>query len=330
MRKNESCDMVKKYGEEYEGDSKFVADCRNLQSIYRIEKLQDIRPYKGRDGKLHYYGNYIYDGEESGANFLTKYTFDYAKERTNPKRKKPYETIDSDRLFNNLLSSQPMAFNLFCPLRQMLEKSPEILAEVIKAALPNYGIGSVKSIELEFIPHNYKDLTGDRSAMDAIITYTDTFGRDAFIAIETKYSENLGTNVAFEQGTKEPRKQTLKAVKRIACFTPDIEELINKGKIRLTQIYRNFLLSEMYGIDSKQESYSIVLAPHRHPSTDREVSSLSQVLRSEYKKKICSLSLEVFVDRIIGTSPEEYKLVFELFKDRYLNFDKLKIADNGA
>ena len=28
------------------------------------------------------------------------------------------------------------------------------------------------------------------------------------------------------------------------------------------------------------------------------------------------------------TSPEEYKLVFELFKDRYLHFDKLNIADN--
>ena len=34
MRKNESCDMVKKYGEEYEGDSKFVADCRKLQRCY--------------------------------------------------------------------------------------------------------------------------------------------------------------------------------------------------------------------------------------------------------------------------------------------------------
>ena len=159
--------MEKIYGEEYKGDSRFVADCRKMQSIYRVEIREGICPYTDRYGKLHYYGNYISNGEnpKEGCwkNFLTEYAFNYAKERVN--HKKPYETIESDRLFNNLLSSQPMAFNLFCPLRQMREESPETATKVIKAALPSYSIHEVTDVDLEFIPENYKDLTGDKSAL---------------------------------------------------------------------------------------------------------------------------------------------------------------------
>ena len=254
-------------GEEYKGDSKFVAECRKLQSIYRVEIGEEIRPYRDRYGNLHYYGNYISNGEiaKDGCqkNFLTEKAFNYAKERVNPKNKKPYETIESDRLFNNLLSSQPMAFNLFCPLRQMLEESPEIATKVIKTALPGYPIHKVTEVDLEFIPENYKDLTGDKSAMDAIIRFEDEHGKKGFIAIETKYSENLGTNIAYdrdENGNKTPRKQSLKAVQELNCFTPDVEKSIMKGTTPLTQIYRNFLLSEMYGHKEGLLSYSI---PHR-------------------------------------------------------------------
>ena len=41
-------------GEQYKGDSPFVADCRKLQSIYRYEIGEAIRPYHGRDGQMHY------------------------------------------------------------------------------------------------------------------------------------------------------------------------------------------------------------------------------------------------------------------------------------
>ena len=34
--------MEKIYGEEYKGDSRFVADCRKLQSIYRVEIDEEI------------------------------------------------------------------------------------------------------------------------------------------------------------------------------------------------------------------------------------------------------------------------------------------------
>ena len=318
-------------GEEYKGDSWFVADCRKLQSIYRYEIGEEIRPYHGRDGKVHYYGNYISNGEipKEGCwkNFLTGYAFDYAKKRVNPENKKPYETIESDRLFNNLLSSQPMAFNLFCPLQQMLKESSKIATKVIKAALPNYPIHKVTEVELEFIPKEYKELTGDKSEMDAIIRFEDEHGKNGFIAIETKYSENLGTNIAYDRdknGKKIPRVKSIEAVKELKCFNADEEQSIVKGDTPLTQIYRNFLLSEMYGHKEGLLSYSIILAPQKHPTTKKELESLTNVLRNEYKNKIKQVYLEDFVNAIIINCPDEYREVFERFYDRYLNFDKLK------
>ena len=318
-------------GEEYKGDSKFVAECRKLQSIYRYKIGEEIRPYTDRYGNLHYYGNYISNGdspkEGCWKNFLTEYAFNYAKERVNPENKKPYETIESDRLFNNLLSSQPMAFNLFCPLRQMLNESPETTTNVIKATLPGYPIHKVTEVELEFIPENYMELTGDKSAMDAIIRFEDEAGKRGFIAVETKYSENLGTNVAYDrdnEGNKIPRKQSLKAVEELCCFMPDVEQRIMNGDTLLTQIYRNFLLSEMYGHRKGLLSYSIILAPKKHPTTKNELESLTGGLRDEYKGKINNINLEDFVYAIINNCPDKYRTVFECFYDRYLNFAKLE------
>lgn len=318
-------------GEQYKGDSPFVADCRKLQSIYRHEIGEEIRPYTDRNGNVHYYGNYIENGdtpkEGCWKNFLTEYAFKHANERV--KNRQKYETIDKDRLFNNLLSSQPMAFNLFCPLRQMRKEAPETATRVIKAALPGYPIHEVTGVELEVIPGNYRDLTGDKSAMDAIIRFKDKDGRDGFIAVETKYSENLGSNAAYrkgDDGKKRPRSQCATAIKELQCFTPEIEESIMEGNTPLTQIYRNFLLSEMYGLHGEKEklqSYSIILAPRRHPTTINELKSLVDNLSDGYKDKIKEVYLEDFVKRIISVCPDEYRVVFERFYDRYLNFGKL-------
>lgn len=309
------------YGEKYSGDSRFVAKCRQLQSIFRVEIGENIRPYHGRDGKVHYYGNYIDGGEVSGANFLTKHAFKHALERIDPSNKKDYETIEPDRLFNNLLSSQPMAFNLFCPLQEMLLESPKAATNTIKAALPYYSIQKVIAICLEYIPEDYKDLTGDKSAMDAIIRFIDINNKEGFIAIETKYSENLGTNIASEKGNAKMR--ALETIKKIKCFQPSIEDDIINNNVKLTQIYRNFLLSESYGMKYQLDSYSIVMAPKDHPTTKNEVDSLSVKLLNAYKHKLKDVSLEEFVGNIIKHCPNKYIPVFKRFYDRYLNFSKL-------
>lgn len=304
-------------GRQHKGDSKFVAKCRLLQSIYRVEIGED-EGYIQRGSKRYFYGNYIMNGDKTGKNFLEDYIFDYAKKRVN--NRKHYETIKEERLFNNLLSSQPMAFNLFCPLIKMLEEDESSATDILKAALPDYNINKVTKIDLEFIPDNFKELTNDLTAMDAIIEFTDNEGIPSFIAIETKYSENLGVNEASRKGKG---KETITS---LGIFRTGIKERIENKEVNLTQIYRNFLLSETYGIDQNKKAYSIVLAPNEHPTTTDEVNSLKNELKEEYRYKISSVNLEDFVLKLIEKSQGKYQATFRAFYDRYLNFGKNEIV----
>ncbi|MBE6276671.1 MAG: hypothetical protein E7096_10105 [Bacteroides sp.] len=302
-------------GRKHKGDSKFVAKCRLLQSIYRVEIGED-EGYIQRGSKRYFYGNYIMNGDKTGKNFLEDYIFDYAKKRVN--NRKHYETINEERLFNNLLSSQPMAFNLFCPLIKMLEEDESSTTDILRAALPDYNIKKVMKIDLEFIPDNFKELTNDLTAMDAIIEFTDNESIPSFIAIETKYSENLGVNEASRKGKG---KETITS---LGIFRTEIKERIENKEVNLTQIYRNFLLSETYGIDQNKKAYSIVLAPQEHPTTGDEVNSLKNELKEEYRYKISSVNLEDFVLKLIEKSQGKYQATFRAFYDRYLNFEKTK------
>lgn len=304
-------------GRQHKGDSKFVAKCRLLQSIYRVEIGED-EGYIQRGSKRYFYGNFIMNGDKTGKNFLEDYIFDYAKKRVN--NRKHYETINEERLFNNLLSSQPMAFNLFCPLIKMLEEDESSTTDILRAALPDYNINKVTKIDLEFIPKNHEELTNDRTAMDAIIEFTDNEGIPSFIAIETKYSENLGVNEASRKGKG---KETITS---LGIFRTEIKERIENKEVNLTQIYRNFLLSETYGINQNKKAYSIVLAPKEHPTTTDEVNSLKNELKEEYRYKISSVYLKDFVLKLIEKSQGKYQATFRAFYDRYLNFGKNEIV----
>lgn len=306
-------------GKQHKGDSEFVAKCRLLQSIYRVEIGED-EGYIQRGSKRYFYGNFIMNGDKTGKNFLEDYIFDYAKKRVN--NRKHYETINEERLFNNLLSSQPMAFNLFCPLIKMLEEDESSTTDILRAALPDYNINKVTKIDLEFIPKNHEELTNDRTAMDAIIEFTDNDGIPSFIAIETKYSENLGTNEASDKG----KAKAIETIKSLRIFQSEIENRITSKEVALTQIYRNFLLSETYGIDQNKKAYSIVLAPKENLTTADEVNSLKNELKEEYKYKISSVYLKDFVLKLIEKSQGKYQATFRAFYDRYLNFGKNEIV----
>jgi len=134
--------LEEKYGPQSSGDNTFTAKARLLQSVYRIqsgETSMGIGPDKNSVDKHQnptYYGNMLTHGEISGKNFFFRETFEYALKRVNEKIAE--ETIGEYRLFNNLLSSMPMAFNLFHPLMMIKEKHPDLLNRMIGTHFLNY------------------------------------------------------------------------------------------------------------------------------------------------------------------------------------------------
>lgn len=217
------------YGTQCGSDNAFTKKARLLQSKYRVEmgEAEGVGPMRTSKRK---YGNMISGGELSGKNFLMKETFEYAKERVD--KKKTDETIDGFRLFNNLLSSMPMAFNLFYPLTLLLKEKPEQVTCAIKSVFKDFPIFEVTEIGLEFIPTPKEKYSNDKSAMDAYIQFLDSEGGCYIIAIETKYTDVLGVNEARKC---EEQKQLLL---NTGLFNEEFAALLTGGKIKLTQIYR--------------------------------------------------------------------------------------------
>jgi hypothetical protein len=111
-------------GPQSKSDNAMTAKYRLLQSKYRAEVLGEecgVGPTRNRTTR---YGNMLANGEETGSNFISEAAFELAKEKVLQKQSNKSLTIDEFRLFNNMLSSMPMCFNLFSDLRQLLRDDP--------------------------------------------------------------------------------------------------------------------------------------------------------------------------------------------------------------
>lgn len=306
------------YGKQSSSDNPFTAKARLLQSIWRVENGLEIGigPEENsvdHNGQPSFYGNMIKDGGSTGRNFFYNETFDYAQWRVS--KRLPKETIGEYRLFNNLMSSMPMAFNLFHPLMMLHTQNPAAVDKMMQNAFPDLPIYKIKEIGLEYIPTPIEQYTNDKSAMDSFITFYDKEGGEHIIAIETKYTDSLGTNKAKDNALK-----TQFAIES-GLFT---EEGINQIKTNCTQIYRNFLLAAKFrGVNRLKDSYSIILAPKDHPSTEKEINSLKKYLKNEYNYKLTDYKLEDFVSALKENCPVENMDWLEWFEDRYLNFGKI-------
>ena len=212
-----------------------------------------------------------------------------------------------------------MAFNLFHPLMLLLKQDPAMVTLAVRSVFRNYPVFEVTEIGLEFIPTPIENYTNDKSAMDAYIRFVDNKGGKHIIAIETKYKDVLGVN---EASRCEEQKQMLIDT---GLFSADFEELLMGGTVKLTQIYRNLLLTERYRmVEGLKDSYSVVLSPKEHPSTEEEISSVTEYLKPEYAYKLSAVTLEDFVDAMIQYLPEYYAQVYERFRGRYLEFGKVE------
>lgn len=312
-------------GNIYSSDGDFTTKAAIQQSAYRVsinEKCgtgkKNITIGFGADGKPilksieQEYGHLVTEGKLRNKNFFYEETFEYAKHRVYNKKKD--ETIKADRLFNNLLSSMPMAFNLFHPLMMIREKHPDALNKMIRNAFHWLPISEVKQILIEFIPDQISLYTGDRSAMDAAILFSNSSGENFIISIETKYIDRLGKNLPHEN------RLHINTAKRLNFFSLKGVETIQKS---CTQIYRNFLLTEKYRIvNGLSDSYSIIMSPAEHPTTDIEIRGLHENLKPEYHYKLRKYTLEDFAKALKSDCPMDFLPWLSWFRERYLDFEK--------
>ena len=129
------------------------------------------------------------------------------------------------------------------------------------------------------------------------------------------YTDTLGTNTATD---KNVYANQLNMLKKKGLFTEQGLELLATNQVPLTQIYRNFLLAEVYGRkQGYHKVYSVLLASVNHPSTDSEVESLKRYLRREVQDRLVSVTLEDFSQAIVENCPVDWLPWMDRFRQRY-------------
>jgi hypothetical protein len=309
-------DLESIYGPLARSDSPFKRKARLLQSYYRTEVLKEpvgVGPYR-KSSAL--YGNMLREGAITGKNFLNKDIFNYARRKVDKKKDIKELTIDEFRLFNNMLSSMPMCFNLFYPFRQALKANHEFVHKSIQAIFKGLPIARVTFIDIEYVPLPIEDYIDDKSAFDAIICFEDDDNQTGIIGIETKYTDRLGTNKAIKNQKKVKiavssgifTKQTISSIKKDGC----------------KQIMRNVLLTESYRLKHQMKySQHVILSPNEEVYSYKEVMDFQTLLLPNCKDKIIRITLEDFISASQTVSDKTFQKHLKAFHKRYLDFQKI-------
>lgn len=300
-------------GNQTDSDNAITKKYRLKQSKYRAEVLKVAAGVGPTKNATKTYGNMLCDGEVNGLNFISPIAFTYAKQKVLDKQVNQDLLIDEYRLFNNMLSSMPMCFNLFSDLRELLVTDSKRASVVIKRMFQEIGwIDTVTYIDVEFIPRPITNYTNDKSAFDALVLVKDRHGAKGLIAIETKYTDLLGSNTAKHTETKN------RLLESNSIFDTEYSNyLINSG---YDQIHRNYLLAYSY---AKKHGYkhftNLIISPKEDTISVKELNELQQHLILD-KSTIMKLDLESIVQRAITCNDGSISWVMEKFWGRYLGF----------
>jgi hypothetical protein len=225
-------------------------------------------------------------------------------------------SIDEFRLFNNMLSSMPMCFNLFADFRAAVQERHIACVDVLAAIFKTSPISLVDDIVVEMIPQPTCEYIDDKTAWDAAILYQDDRGGKGLASIETKYTDKLGSN----QASKEDKK--LKLAEELGLFGDGWLEWY--GPHHFNQVARNLLLTLAYqrkhGI---AHAIDYVLAPEADEEALRVVNELKSRLSSKYQTSIEMLPLEVAVKRGLACSDEFFTEHLNRFWQRYLDLSQI-------
>jgi hypothetical protein len=174
-------DVLKKHRVHEPLDTRFRSAARLLQALWREDQDLPIGSYVSEDGKCRKLGSRISEAAgRGGGNFLTPEIAHTARRET--AYREIGALIDAERLATNLLSSMPLTFNLLAPWGHALERASSYLIELLPAFT-----GAARQLLFEHSPgRGNPKFTGDHTAFDALIRYSDDQGRNGFVAFEPR------------------------------------------------------------------------------------------------------------------------------------------------
>ena len=291
-------------GPQYPGDNKLAARLRLHQSWCRGHILEV--PWGTGPGPkaTSPWGSMLTreDGA-AGRNFLTPEIFALATDRADNKT----GTVDEYRLLHNMLSSQPMCFNLF----GYLGLYPSLATRTFRALAPD--VAEVTEVRIEYAPEPAKDYLADRTAFDAFVEYRRQSGGLGFFGIETKLSEPFSQKeydtAVYRRWTERPSSP----------WHP--EGYPNLQRKAHNQLWRNHLLVYALQEQSDYERGTIVVTGHPlDTGLEKTIAGYRELLVDPEELRVWSVDrIMEAAEAAIETGAHNEWLV--AFRTRYLEMD---------
>lgn len=260
-------------GPQHTNDDAFTRRMRLHQSWWRSTVLRvscGVGPHATSNAK---YGNMLAEDDGArGINFLTPEIADYALRR----QLEFPRGIKRHRLLCNLLSSQPMCFNLFAPIAI----NPSIALPFVSAMFQISEVRRVVRVIVEHEPAPRSAFLGDATSFDAFIEVENADGELGFIAIETKLTEPFSQNrYPISEGSGYRRWIDHERSLWRARSTASLEAL------NVNQLFRDHALALAALCQPDSQYRFAALAVVRHPGDPACAASLNaygELLRPTY------------------------------------------------
>lgn len=271
--------LLKAHKVHHSYDSRFRACARLLQALHREAAGWNIGTYTTASGSKRRMGHLVgaYDGV-AGANFLSQDIHRLARREL--AYREPGAMFEEKRLYENLLSSTPLALNLLGPIKLNRDLAEAFVREIA----PDLG-GRVCAVTFEHSPgRGDPTFTDDGTAFDGFINLRLEDGRKAFIAIEIKYSETAGE----PEPRMRPRYDDLSASSEL--FIDADDPALRRNPVQ--QFWRLHLLAQsMIDAGLYDAGRVVVIAPRLNEQVQRALSRYQQHLNPARQGKAGFLAL---------------------------------------
>lgn len=284
--------------------SEFQRKARILQSMWREAQGIPAGQHKGRPlgSRLP-----MPDAEQGLWNFLSDNVKLVVRNEVLDPRRSKGKLYKRPRIFDDLLSSQPLCFNLFAEL----QLDPK-LATTVLSRISNGRIHEVTAIEFEHSPgRGDPRYLGDRSAFDVFVRFDTPAGRRGFVGIEVKYHENLISGASVEGALYD------EVAGAMGCFNPEGRERLVRQP--LGQLWRDHLLAgALRQGEGYEDGYLMLLHPEQNPHCSAAVAAYGQCLASD--ESFAAVTLESLVAEIERHTDAAW---VRCVRGRYLDFTKI-------
>jgi hypothetical protein len=299
-------------------DSRFRAAARLLQALWREDRGLPIGTYTPSLGPRRRLGSRIsYAAGEAGGNFMTPAVA--AMTRREIAYREFGAMIDEARLFTNLLSSMPLVFNLFGPLRLDLA----LATRVVHLLCPDLKDVQVRGIRFEHSPgRRHPDLTSDSTAFDVFVIYTTRRSETGFIAVEVKYAETC------QEPAPELRPRYNDLASTCGLFIEPSSPRLYANPLQ--QFFREHLLAQaMLMRRDYDEGRFAVIAPRLNYSVQNAISGYQRELDDVGPQHagFASITLEKIIEAIAHAGEPDYaRALFRRYCDWWLVDGEMELA----